>query len=196
MMKSSGAAKRIAADALFAALALITFLIENLFPPIFPGAKMGLSNIFSLAALILYGPVDAFAVVIVRTLLGALFAGNVSALIYSFTGGMAAMAVSSILLYLLYPHISIMAISIVAAVMHNIVQNIMFVVVSETALVFSYMPYLALLGLVAGAIVGLAVMLIFKRVPLSVYEKALGQKSVAPHISRDEGTPENVEDKN
>lgn len=186
MVKGRAVSRRIAADALFAALGLITFLIENLFPPIFPGAKMGLSNIFSLSALILFGPADAFAVVIVRTILGALFAGNVSALIYSFTGGMAAMAVSCILMYLLYPKISVMAVSIVAAVAHNIVQNLMFVVVSETDLVFSYMPYLALLGLVAGTIVGLAVMIIFKRVPLSVYEKALGQKDIPPHISSDE----------
>ena len=165
---------RIAADALFAALGLITFLIESLFPPLFiPGAKMGLSNIFSLSALVLYGPIDAFVVVAVRTLLGSLFAGNISALLYSFTGGMAAMLVSWLLLYLLHPRISIMAVSIVAAIAHNIVQNLMFVVMSATALVFSYMPYLALIGVLSGAIVGAAVLIIFKKVPLSVYEKAI-----------------------
>ena len=165
---------RIAADALFAALGLITFLIESLFPPLFiPGAKMGLSNIFSLSALVLYGPIDAFVVVAVRTLLGSLFAGNISALLYSFTGGMAAMLVFWLLLYLLHPRISIMAVSIVAAIAHNIVQNLMFVVMSGTALVFSYMPYLALIGVLSGAIVGAAVLIIFKKVPLSVYEKAI-----------------------
>ena len=88
MVKNRATARRIAADALFSALGLITFLIENLFPPLFiPGAKMGLSNIFSLSALVLYGPVDAFAVIVVRTVLGSLFAGNVAALMYSFTGG-------------------------------------------------------------------------------------------------------------
>ena len=66
--------------------------------------------------------------------------------------------------------------SIVAAIMHNIVQNLVFVGISQTALTFSYMPYLALLGILSGAIVGLAVMLIFKRVPLSVFERACGQK--------------------
>lgn len=63
-------AKKIAVLALFTALGLIVFIIENQFPPLFvPGAKMGLANIFSLAALILYGPAEAFAVVIVRTVL-------------------------------------------------------------------------------------------------------------------------------
>lgn len=178
MRKPRSVTKRIATDALFTALGLITFLIENLFPPIIiPGAKMGLSNIFSLAALILFGPVDAFAVVAARTLLGSVFAGNVSALIYSFTGGMTAMAVSSVLVCLVYPRVSIMSVSVVAAVSHNIMQNIMFVVITQSPIVFSYMPYLALLGLLSGAIVGAAVMLIFKRVPLNVYRKALGEFS-------------------
>lgn len=178
MVKGERTTKRIAADALFAALGLITFLIENLFPPLFfPGAKMGLANIFSLAALILYGPADAFVVVAVRTVLGSLFTGNISALMYSFTGGLVSMAVSAVLLYTVYPKVSIMAISIVGAIAHNIVQNLVFVAVSGTALVFSYMPYLALTGILSGAIVGAATMIIFKKVPLSVYERALGQKN-------------------
>ena len=177
MKRNHGTTKRIAADALFTALGLIVFLIESLFPPLFiPGAKMGLANIFSLAALVLYGPADAFAVVAARTLLGSMFAGNIASLMYSLTGGCAAMAVSAILIYALYPKVSIIAVSIVAAIMHNIVQNLVFVGISQTALTFSYMPYLALLGILSGAIVGLAVMLIFKRVPLSVFERACGQK--------------------
>ena len=177
MKRNHGTTKRIAADALFTALGLIVFLIESLFPPLFIlGAKMGLANIFSLAALVLYGPADAFAVVAARTLLGSMFAGNIASLMYSLTGGCAAMAVSAILIYTLYPKVSIIAVSIVAAIMHNIVQNLVFVGISQTALTFSYMPYLALLGILSGAIVGLAVMLIFKRVPLSVFERACGQK--------------------
>jgi uncharacterized membrane protein len=68
-----------------------------------------------------------------------------------------------------------MSISIVAAVCHNITQNIVFVLISKTTLMFSYMPYLALIGILSGAIVGCATMLIFKRIPLSVFEKALGK---------------------
>ena len=173
MFRINLTARRIAADALFSALGLITFLIEGLFPPLFiPGAKMGLSNIFSLAALVLFGPADAFAVVAVRTFLGSLFAGNISSLLYSLSGGAVSMALSAVLMYTVYPRISMMSVSILAAVTHNIVQCLVFVGMSSTPLVFSYMPYLALIGVVAGAIVGGAVMLIFKRVPLSVYRRA------------------------
>lgn len=59
-MKFRFPAKKIAVLALFSALGLIAFIIENQFPPLFvPGAKMGLANIFSLSALILYGPAEA-----------------------------------------------------------------------------------------------------------------------------------------
>lgn len=173
-MKSSRlSAKKIAVLALFTALGLIVFVIENQFPPLFvPGAKMGLANIFSLAALILYGPIEAFIVVVVRTFLGSLFAGNISMLMYSFTGGVISLAVSSVLMYIAYPRVSLMAVSIVAAVVHNIVQNTVYVLVTNTPTMFGYMPYLALIGILSGAIVGAVVELIFKRVPLSVFARA------------------------
>jgi heptaprenyl diphosphate synthase len=139
---------------------------------------MGLANIFSLVALIMYSPLEAFAVVIVRTLLGAIFAGNVSMLLYSFTGGMVSMGLSALFLYIVYPKISIMAISILSACAHNMVQNIMFVFISASTLAFSYAPYLMLLGIVSGAIVGGVTMLIFKKVPLSVFEKVTYKKIV------------------
>ena len=72
-------AKKIAALALLTALGLIAFMLESLFPPLFfPGAKMGLSNVFSLFALVVFGLPEALLVVTARTVLGSLFAGNVS----------------------------------------------------------------------------------------------------------------------
>lgn len=171
------AAKKIAVIAMLTALSLITFLIEGLFPPMFiPGAKMGLSNIFSFAALIMYSPVEAFIVVAIRTGLSAVFAGNVSALLYSFTGGMVSMAVSSLLMYTAYPRISVISVSVAAAVAHNITQNIVFVLLAESLYMFSLLPYLVLLGVLSGAIVGGVTMLIFRGVPKSVFEKAISKK--------------------
>lgn len=177
MKSGKNAAKKIAVLAIFTALSLIAFIIENQFPPLFiPGAKMGLANIFSFAALIMYSPVEAFAIVAIRTGLGAIFAGNVSALLYSFTGGIVSMTVSTILLYTVYPHISVISVSVVAAVAHNITQNLVFVVISGTALTFGYMPYLVLIGILSGAIVGGVIMLVFKKVPQSVFERMIGKK--------------------
>jgi uncharacterized membrane protein len=94
---------------------------------------------------------------------------------YSFTAGMVAMAISAILMYVVYPKMSIIAISIVAAVAHNIVQILVCSLISMTSSIFVYMPYLALIGVLSGAIVGGVVMLIFKKVPISVYQKAINR---------------------
>ena len=185
-MKASGfPAKKIAVLALFTALGLIVFIIENQFPPlIVPGAKMGLANIFSLSALILYGPMEGFIVVAVRTILGSLFAGNISMIMYSFTGGMVSLAVSAALMYLVYPRISVMAVSIAAAVVHNIVQTTVFVLISNTPEIYFHLPFLALIGILSGAIVGAVVSIIFKKIPESVFARAafgpIGKKQAAP----------------
>ena len=61
MKNGKNAAKKIVVLAIFTALSLITFVIENQFPPLLlPGARMGLANIFSFAALIMYSPWEAF----------------------------------------------------------------------------------------------------------------------------------------
>lgn len=168
-------AKKIAVLGVLTALSLIAFLIENLFPPIFiPGAKLGLANAFSFIALIIYSPLEAFAVVAVRTLLGAVFAGNISAVMYSFTGGIISMGISSLLIYLAHPRVSVMSASVAAAVAHNLTQNAVFALVSGTALALTYSPYLALIGVLSGAFIGAAVTLTVKRVPESAFINVLG----------------------
>lgn len=181
MTKSRFAAKKIAVLAILTGLSLVTFIIESLFPSmVIPGAKPGLANIFSLAALIMYSPAEAFCVVAVRTFLGAVFAGNLSALLYSFTGGMVSMAVSAALFYGVHPRISVMAVSVSAAVAHNITQNVVFVFLSGSALMFGYMPYLALLGVLSGAVVGAATMLIFRGVPENAFKRVIPEKPFKP----------------
>lgn len=163
-------ARRIATLSVLTAMGLIMFMIESLFPPLFlPGAKMGLSNIFSLLALFILGPAEAIILVVVRTVLGSIFMGNMSTLLYSFTAGLVSVVISSLLVTFVYPRVSVIAVSVVAAVMHNLAQNLVFCLVSDTPEMFGYMPYLALLGVVAGLIVGFAVWFILRTVPPRVF---------------------------
>ena len=163
-------ARRVATLAVLTAMGLIMFMVESLFPPLFlPGAKMGLSNIFSLLTLFVLGPTEAIILVVIRTVLGSIFTGNISTLLYSLTAGLVSVVVSVILVEFIYPKVSIVAISVVAAVMHNLTQNIVFCFVSNTPEMFSYMPWLALLGVVAGIIVGFAVWFILRVVPTKVF---------------------------
>lgn len=163
-------AKRVATLAVLTAMGLIMFMVESLFPPLFlPGAKMGLSNIFSMLTLFLLGPTEAFVLVVVRTVLGSMFTGNMSTLLYSLTAGIVSVAVSSVLVQFVYPKISIVAISVVSAIMHNVTQNVVFCLVSNTPEMFSYIPWLALLGILAGVIVGFAVWFILRMVPTRTF---------------------------
>ena len=163
-------ARRIATLSVLTAMGLITFMIENLFPPLFlPGAKMGISNVFSLLTLIVLGPTEAFILVIVRTTLGSMFTGNMSTLLYSMTAGVVSVVVSTVLVEFVYPKVSIVAISVVAAVLHNMTQNLVFCLISDTPQMFVYMPWLALVGVLAGVIVGFAVWFILRAVPTKVF---------------------------
>jgi heptaprenyl diphosphate synthase len=159
-------AKRIATLSVLCAMGLIMFMVESLFPPLFlPGAKMGLSNVFSLLTLFVLGPVDALVVVIVRTVLGSLFGGGISTLMYSLTAGVVSVVISAFLVEFVYPNITIIAISIVSAICHNITQNVVFCLISNTPEMFSYMPCLALVGVLAGVIVGFGTNLILRALP-------------------------------
>lgn len=186
-------ARRLAYLSVLTAMGLIMFMVESLFPPLFlPGAKMGLSNIFSMLALFTLGPVDAFIVVIIRTTLGSVFLGNVSTLLYSMSAGVVSVVVSALLVQFVYPRVSIVAISVVSAVMHNLTQNVVFCLVSNTPQMFSYMPWLALLGIVAGLIVGFAVWLILRGIPVKIFASVLGVSAEDFATVAPENTQENL----
>lgn len=171
-MKGRFTSKRIASLAILSALGLIMFMVESLFPPLFiPGAKMGLSNIFSLLTLVVMSPFDAIIVVFVRTIVGSFFVGSMSTLIYSLTAGMVSVLISSLLYKFVFPNITLIALSAVSAVFHNLTQNIVFCLVTNTPQVFVYMPYLALLGVMAGIFVGIVVKLIIKFLPNDILMK-------------------------
>lgn len=134
-----------------------------------PGAKLGLSNLFSMLALVVYGPLDALLILLARTLLGAFVAGNASSLLFSLSGGGAALLVSILLIYFAVPRVSYLAVNIAAAVMHNIVQVAVFVWETSTLANFSLLPYFALVGVLSGAAVAAVGLLLFKRIPERIF---------------------------
>lgn len=167
-------AKKIATVGALTALGLIAFMIESLFPPLpLPGAKMGISNIFSLLALIMYSPVEGFIVTAARTLLGGIFSGNVSTLMYSFTAGMISTGAAALMIYLGKGKFSLLAVSIASAVIHNMVQLAVYFLVTGIAATLSYAPYLALIGIGAGAVVGATSTIIIRLIPSSFTDRLL-----------------------
>ena len=114
--------------AVLAALALALSYLESFFPlalliPL-PGVKLGLANIVTVFALYTLGAPMALCILLVRCTLGALFAGNASALLFSLLGGFAAMLVMTALHK---SRLSVFGVSIAGAAAHNCGQVLLLV---------------------------------------------------------------------
>ena len=170
-------AKRIATLGVLVALSLISFTLENLLPPLFlPGAKIGLSNIFTLLTLFMFGYVDAILLVVIRTVLGSLIVGGIASLIYSLTAGVVSLIVAILLVQFVYPKISLISISITSAIVHNIVQVLVFCLIVNNTYMITYLPYFALIGILSGCVVGLLAYLVIHKVPTSIFNRLLNNE--------------------
>lgn len=146
--------KQLTLCAVLAALALALSYVENLFllPLPLPGVKLGLANIVTLVALYLLGAPQALAVLLVRVLLGAMFAGNASALLYSLLGGLSALAVMALLAR--SPRLSVYGVSVGGAAAHNFGQIAAAMLTLGSAAPLVYLPVLLGVSLVSGALTG------------------------------------------
>ncbi len=149
--------RRLARDAVLTAVALTVFVVELQIPELvpIPGVKLGLANIVTLVTLFTLGPWDALAVLMARILLGALFAGNVMALLYSLTGGLLAFAVMTLMRKILTNR-QIWVASVFAAMAHNVGQIGAAILVAGTPELLVYLPVLLVSGIVTGLFTGLA----------------------------------------
>ncbi len=160
-------AKRLTRTALFGAVALIVFLVENAFPPLMsfaPGAKLGLSNAVVFLAIMMLGYTDAFAVLLIKLTLGSVFSGNVAALMYSAPAGLASFAVMALLYRFAFDRIGIPSISLFAAVVFNAVQLGIAGAISGVNLM-GLLPVMLVAGVLAGFTVGLICWLTVRYIP-------------------------------
>ena len=148
--------KRIAVDGVLTAAALIIFIVEQLIPlpvPV-PGIKLGLSNVITLFAFFAIGPADAFVILITRIFLGSVFAGNLSAVLYSLTGGLLCYIVTFLLSFIVNNK-QIWVCGVFGAVFHNVGQITVAVFLTGTKEIAYYLPILIIAGIVTGLFTGL-----------------------------------------
>ena len=156
--------QQLALGAMLTALALGLSTMENLFPvtaviPL-PGVKLGLANIITLFALYRLGAKPAMSILIARCLLGSLFAGNFSALLYSLMGAILAMLVMIGLKQ--SKRLSIFGVSIGGAAGHNIGQIAAACITLGNTAVLGYLPILLAASLITGTVTGLVSSLMFR----------------------------------
>lgn len=156
--------KKLALCAVLTALALGLSTLESLFPvsvlvPL-PGIKLGLANIVTVFALYRLEDIPALAILIARCLLGAMFAGNASALLFSLMGGVLAMLTMIVLRRV--RGLSVYGVSIAGAAAHNIGQICAAMVVLGGTAVLGYLPVLLGVSLITGTLTGFVASLLFR----------------------------------
>ena len=156
--------RNIALCAVLAALALGLSTLEGLFPlslivPL-PGVKLGLANIVTVFALYQLGAGAALAILLTRCLLGGLFAGNVSAMLFSLLGGVTAMLVMIALRRC--RRLSVYGVSVGGAAAHNIGQMAAACLTLGSTMVLGYLPFLLAVSLVTGTLTGFVTALLMR----------------------------------
>lgn len=151
--------KRLAVLAMFTAIALTIFVAEAQIPPVvlIPGVKLGLANIVTLIAMALLGRRQAGEILLVRIVLGSVFTGGVSAMLFSIAGGVFAYFVMCLTLRRL-PERLLWVVSVLAAFGHNAGQLLVAVWVTGTPSILVYAPALVAASVVTGAFTGVAAM--------------------------------------
>ena len=155
-------AKKIALFGMMVALAFTFSYFESLIPFNIgiPGVKLGLANLVVVTALYIMTPSQALAIAVIRIFLAGLTFGNVYSLAYSLCGGILSYLV---MLLVKKTRLSIVGVSMLGGVCHNIGQIIVAAIVMETVRIAYYLPVLLVAGLITGFLMGVASKLVVDR---------------------------------
>jgi Predicted membrane protein len=155
--------KELALCAILTALALVLSYFERFLPLQFlvpiPGVKLGLANIVTLFALCFLGPWPALWVLLARCFLGGLFAGSLSGVIFSLSGGLLALVCMALARR---TRLSVYGISVCGAAAHNLGQIAAAAAVMKTAVVANYLPGLLLAAVASGLLTSAAAAGVFR----------------------------------
>ncbi len=134
-------------------ISIILNILESFIPIFnFPGIRIGLANIITLIVLYTYGSKDAIYISILRVLLvGILRTGLFSVAFYFSLFG----SIFSIISMIIFKKtkLSIIGVSIVGSIMHNVGQIIAALFLINTNLIY-YMPILLITSIITGTIIG------------------------------------------
>ena len=170
--------KKLAQLGLFLALALILAYVESLIPLSFgiPGIKLGLPNLIVVLLLCSEsaarrnegesdsasintqwnGAKEAFLINGLRIILSGFLFSNLYTILYALAG--AALSFAAMLIGRRMRCFSMIGVSVLGGVFHNIGQIIVAMIVVETVYVGYYIPFLIVAGTVTGAVLGIAAM--------------------------------------
>ncbi|MEE8397653.1 MAG: Gx transporter family protein [Desulfobacterales bacterium] len=147
--------------ALLVSLACVLQISESLIPHPIPGLRLGLANMLTLTALVLLGFRYALEIAVLRTLLSSFIMGTFMSptFILSLSGAVVSTVVMGAFFWLSRSfrgyRLSIIGISIVGALTHNVVQlSLAYLLLIRHTGIFALLPWLCIGGLVTGWVTG------------------------------------------
>lgn len=149
---------RLALMGLLFALAMTLSFLESLLPalPMLPpGIRLGLSNIVTMYALFLMGPVSGFTIAVLKSLFVLLTRGAVAS-VMSVAGGLLSVLVMLLLSWLPEVKQQYLLLSVFGGIAHNMGQLAAARWIINNHYVWYYLPVLALAGLLMGSLTGVA----------------------------------------
>lgn len=150
---------------LFTALAVIFGYVETLIPFFagIPGIKPGLANLAVLFVLTRYSWKEAAFVSATRILIIGFLFGNMFSILYSLAGAALSLLVMTLLLR--RKSFSLIGISMAGGISHNAGQLLVAMCIVENLNLIYYAPALLISGVVTGALIGILVKEVSKRIP-------------------------------
>jgi heptaprenyl diphosphate synthase len=151
--------------ALLVAISCVLQISESLIPHPIPGLRLGMANMVTLVALVVLGFRPALEIAIFRTILSSIIMGTFMSptFVLSLSGALISTLVMGFLYWLagfnkVY-RLSIIGISIVGALVHNLVQlYLAYLILVKHGGIFIFLPWLCIgavvMGWVTGAVAG------------------------------------------
>lgn len=150
---------------IYTALALIFSYVELLIPFHIgvPGIKLGLANVVIVIVLYKMGWKEAYIISITRVILAGFLFGNLASILFSLAGCL--LSLSMMLILYKREIFSVIGVSVIGAIFHNLGQILVAMMVVNTFSVAYYFPVLMIAGVVTGIIIGFLAKEMILRIP-------------------------------
>jgi heptaprenyl diphosphate synthase len=129
-----------------------------------PGAKLGLANIVTVVCLYTFTLRETFLVVVLRVIMATLLGGTLSSFFYSIAGGILSMLAMYFIKRLGDKNVSILGVSIVGSVFHNIGQILIAAAIIQNLNIVYYLPVLLIAGVGTGIFVGITAKFVLSQI--------------------------------
>ncbi|MFC5631334.1 MULTISPECIES: Gx transporter family protein [Streptococcus] len=142
---------------ILAAQAVVISFFERFLPTPFafaPGARLGLGNLITIISLFTLPTKDSIKVVSLRLTVSTFLSGTFSTFLYAFAGTLLSFTTMLLLKQLGQKRVSVIGISVMGGVMHNMGQLLVFAMIGQSWLVLNYLPILSFSGILSGFLVG------------------------------------------